>query len=155
MSTRPCPHCHEIIPADLDYCPYCNESTRESIQTADDIALQERHAAVSANVASAPFDSIAEDRVAAPPPIPAVERCIMCNMAPATVGEYCLDCRKKLDIGPEQWDLIKQDANRQKMIVGIVVAIILIALIVAAVHAVRSRHAHAAAPVGAGQPSNL
>ncbi len=45
---------------------------------------------------------------------PGVERCIMCNMAPATVGEYCLDCRKKLDMGPEQWDLIKQDANRRK-----------------------------------------
>ena len=147
MSTRPCPHCHEIIPSDLDYCPYCNESTHETLQTADDIALKERHETIGRTaLAEAPLDSISETGEPGAAPIPVIDRCIMCNMSPAVVNDYCLECQRKLNMGPEQWDLIKQEANQRKMIAGVIAAIVLIALIVFVASIVHHHRAPAAVP---------
>jgi len=150
MSTRACPVCHEIIPSDVDYCPFCGESTMERLHTDDDL--------VAARNAEARDDSVAVDDAprsdSADPSQPPVQRaymCMMCGKRPPADGEYCAECREKLDLGPEQWDLMKQETMQRNITTAIVVVLVL--LLVATIVATsiwrhRAAVAYAPAPPG-------
>jgi RNA polymerase subunit RPABC4/transcription elongation factor Spt4 len=134
MSTIACPACSEIIPNDVDYCPFCGKSTRitaQTIMTDDDIAVAERLAAIAASntTGDAPVNSALKL-----PPEAGERVCLMCLAKPPTMGDYCLECHQKLELGPEQWDLLKQDQAKVNGVVLMGAGLAVLALALMIVH---------------------
>ncbi len=137
MPTRPCPHCHEIIPADVDYCPFCGESTRETLETEDDL-IRLRNLEARQAEGTQPDIGKAADGL---PPEAGEYMCLMCHMKPATIDDYCLECHEKLDLKPEHWEEVRKGQTQRMMIVGGLVAVV---LIVAIILMVKAAHHHPA-----------
>jgi hypothetical protein len=82
------------------------------------------------------------------PPKEKAYMCMMCHKSPPLEDDdYCAECREKLDLGPEQWDLMKQDVIQRNVTTAIVV--VLVVLLVSAVIGTtvwRHRAAEAYAP---------
>jgi hypothetical protein len=127
MQTRACPSCHEIIPSDVDYCPFCGNSTREQLESEDDlIAARNAEArALDAEPVIAPGTYSDEPRE---PPRERAYTCLMCHARPPVDGEYCVECRQKLDLGPEQWDLMKQQNFQRNLTIGLISLLVVLAL---------------------------
>ena len=139
MRTVACPSCSEIIPDDVDYCPFCGESTRvveESLMTDEDIAVATRMAAIKEqNVGTEQ-----PEQTAKLPPMAGKPMCMMCHLVPPTIEDYCAECHEKLELKPEHWDNLKrQTAQRTYTFLLIAFAAVLIAFVVIS-HALHHRH---------------
>jgi len=145
MRTMACPVCSEIIPDDVDYCPFCGESTRqqsaESLMTDDDRAVAERMANIAAANTSAP----PSDPALKLPPAAGQHLCMMCHREPPTMGDYCLECHEKLELGPEQWEILKQDMSRRNTLMLLAAVIAVLAIALAIVHSLHHGHQTASA----------
>jgi hypothetical protein len=129
MTTRACPSCSEIIPADVDYCPYCGNTTRETLDVDED-------GIAAANAAERGVKPLDDGSGKPKLPVEAISSlCMMCYMAPATIGDYCDECDKKLNLRADEWDAIgAQKAMVQWIAIGIAAFILLIIIGVALTH---------------------
>jgi len=133
-----CPSCSEIIPDEVDFCPFCGESTKqvaESLMSDEDRAIADRMASIAAaNTTAPPADSSLRL-----PPASGQVVCMMCKVDPPVVGDYCQKCHDKLELGPEQWDMLKQD-NSKNMTLVVVMAVL--GIILAAIVLIHFLHHH-------------
>ena len=140
MRTRPCPHCSEVIPADVDYCPFCGNTTLETLETEEDLIrlrnLEERQAE-HADIGRA-ADGL--------PPEAGEYICLMCHINPATIEDYCLECHEKLDLKPEHWDNLRRERMQRNLLIGGLIAIIIIMAIIMASSSAHRHHRSSPAP---------
>lgn len=114
---RQCPNCRQVIPADVNYCPFCGNSTHEVVR--QDPLEEAVDAAVRAPITNTAYI------------------CLMCHLEPATNGDYCQTCRDRLDQRPDEWEAKKVQSTKTLLIVASVVVVLLIAVAIAFTHAHR------------------
>jgi predicted amidophosphoribosyltransferase len=128
MSTKPCPSCSEVIPTDVDYCPFCGNSTRVAYESPEDFEVTatttepnvDRYAAVASSDGRAP---VHRDAI-----------CMMCYVATATIGDYCEECERKLNMRPEEWAAKRQDSLMRAFAIGAAVLVALLIMVALMVH---------------------
>jgi RNA polymerase subunit RPABC4/transcription elongation factor Spt4 len=152
MRTIPCPACSEIIPDNVDYCPHCGESTKqvaESLMTDEDRAVAERMAAIAAaNTSGTATTETPPDPSYRAIPEPGSHVCMMCKIVePMPDHDYCQDCQNKLDLGPEQWQMAKQDAFRKNILTIVLVVLALVAAVMIIVMSTHHSHKSASSKV--------